>query len=190
MRVKPVPEPPDAVEAVERIREAVPLVPEPEASCCDRLAARTDVDAEDARDWLMFLRGVGLVREGETGYHRTREDPDLTERRSVGSRMPSDDRAERGSAGSPTESDDLAEALLSGVYGACEVYALLDPREPLTAEEVFECFEAVPRWERHRNPDWEALWHERIERLLGWLVLVGLAERRENGYVSRSGSRP
>lgn len=152
MRVKSVPAPPDSIEGLFVIRDAVPLVPEPERSCCDRLASRTEVDSEGAHDWLTFLRGLGLVREGSSGYHRTRE-----------------------------EVDDLGESLLAGVYGAREVCEILS-EEPLTAEEVVERFEGVPRWERHRNPNWEAVWRERIERLLEWLVLVGLAERDSRRY--------
>ncbi len=161
MRVKPVPAPPEDLEALESIRRAVPLVPEPEGSCCDRLAARTGIDPEVATDWLAFLEGIGSVREGQSGYHRTREGP-----------------------------DDSGAALLSGVYGAREVSELLEEsEEPLAAKEVFERFDAIPYWDRHHHPDPEAVWRERVERLLGWLVLFGLAERREEGYVSRSGSR-
>ncbi|KYH26106.1 hypothetical protein HAPAU_11980 [Halalkalicoccus paucihalophilus] len=161
MRTKPVPEPPGNLAELERIHEAVPLVPEPEESCCERLASRTDVDPDAASDWLTFLRGLGLVREGESGFYRSHGEPDPA----------------------------LSEALLAGVYGAREVTEILSA-DPLTPEEVFERFEAVPRWERHRNPDWKALWRKRVKRLLGWLVLVDLAERREEGYVSRSGLRP
>lgn len=155
MRVKPVPVPPETVDRSFEIRDALPLVPEPEESCCDRLVRRADVaDAETARDWLSFLRGVGLAAEGTSGYHRTRVEP-----------------------------DDLGEALLEGVYGAREVHEILEKsEEPLTAEAVYERFEAVPRWERHRNPDWETVWRERVDRLLGWLALAGLAERVEDGY--------
>ena len=157
MRVKPVPAPPDTLDRLLEIRSALPLVPEPEESCCDRLVRRAGVeDAESAREWLSFLRGLGLVTQGASGHRRTRSEP-----------------------------DELGDALLEGVYGAREVHAILEPtEEPLTAGEVFERFEAVPRWERHRNPDWETVWRERVERLLGWLVLVGLADRREEGYVA------
>lgn len=155
MRVKPVPAPPDGVEGLEAIREAVPLVPEPEASCCDRLASRTGIDSEDASDWLAFLRGMGLVREGESGYHRTREEP-----------------------------ADLGAALIEGVYGAREVCEILEASEPLAAEEVFERFEGVPHWERHRDPEWGAVWRERIERLLEWLVLFEVADRQNGGYTA------
>ncbi|MFC6903619.1 hypothetical protein [Halalkalicoccus tibetensis] len=160
MRVKSVPEPPGSIDALGAIRRAVPLVPEPEASCCDRLAASTAIDPEAASDWLTFLKGLELVRESESGFHRTREDPDL------------------------------GEALLSGVYGAREVREILEEAgEVLAAEEVAERFDAIPRWERHHHRDPEAVWRERVERLLDWLVLVGLAERRDGEYVSRSGSR-
>ena len=160
MRVKPVPAPPDGVDRLLEIRDALPLVPEPEESCCERLVHRgCVVDAETARDWLSFLRGLGLAAEGDAGYHRTRDDP-----------------------------NGLEEALLEGVYGAREVRTILDDaREPLAADEVFERFEAVPRWERHRNPDWEAIWRERVERLLGWLVLFEVAKRRDGEYTTRTG---
>jgi hypothetical protein len=158
MRVKPVPAPPESIETLFEIRDAVPLVPEPEGSCCDRLVDRSPVEGgEAARDWLAFLRGLGLVVEGASGYHRTREGP-----------------------------DDLGAALLDGIYGAREVRAILEAAgESLSAGEVSERFEGVPRWEKHRTSDWRAVWRERIERLLEWLVLVGLAERTEGGYAPR-----
>lgn len=157
MKVKPVPVPPETVDRPFEIRDALPLVPEPEESCCDRLVRRAGVeDAEAARDWLTFLRGLDLVAEGSSGYHRTRVEP-----------------------------DDLSEALLEGVYGAREIRTILDDAgEPLAADEVFERFEAVPRWERHRNPDWETVWRERVDRLLGWLALAGLADRRNGTYAT------
>lgn len=170
MRVKPVPAPPSAVDRLLDIRDALPLVPEPEESCCERLVSRANVeDAETARDWLTFLRGLGLAAEGSSGYYRMREEPDdVTERSSTGRRIPS---------------ADLDRALIEGVYGAREVHAILEGAEdPLTADEVFERFEAVPRWERRRNPDWEEVWRERVGRLLGWLTLIGRAERVEGGY--------
>jgi hypothetical protein len=157
MRVKPVPAPPETADRPFEIRDALPLVPEPEESCCDRLVRRAAIDdAESARDWLTFLRGLGLAAEGPSGYHRTRAEP-----------------------------DDLGRALLEGIYGAREVHGILEEGEPLTADDVFERFEGVPRWERHRNPGWEALWRERVERLLEWLVLVGLAEREGEAYAAK-----
>ncbi|WP_336364506.1 hypothetical protein [Halalkalicoccus salilacus] len=202
MRVKPVPVPPSAVDRLLDIRDALPLVPEPEESCCERLVSRANVeDAETARDWLTFLRGLGLAAEGSSGYYRTREEPDdsetppasraagasgsddVTERSSVSSQPESGNVTERSSTGRRIPSGDLDRALIEGVYGAREVYAILEGAEdPLTADEVFERFEAVPRWERRRNPDWEGVWRERVGRLLGWLTLIGRAERVEGGY--------
>ncbi|MEM4781805.1 MAG: hypothetical protein QXG03_09635 [Halalkalicoccus sp.] len=155
MRVKPVPVPPDSLDDLEGIRRAVPLVPEPEASCCERLAARAGIDPEDASDWLTFLRGLGLVREGDSGFYRTREDPPLE------------------------------DALRSGIYGVREVEGILrGSEEPLTPDEIATRFEAVPHWERHRHRDPEAVWRERVGRLAGWLALVGLAKRTDRGYVA------
>lgn len=155
MRVKSVPEPLGSIDALGAIRRAVPLVPEPEESCCDRLAASTAIDPDEASDWLAFLKGLGLVREGESGFHRTRDDPDL------------------------------GEALLSGVYGAREVYEILEEADGALSEgAVAERFDAIPRWERHHHRDAEAVWRERVGRLLDWLVLVGKAERAEAGYTA------
>lgn len=160
MRVKSVPEPPGSIDALGAIRRAVPLVPEPEASCCERLAASTAIDPEVASDWLTFLKGLGLVEESESGFHRTRENPDP------------------------------GEALLSGVYGAREVDEILEEAgESLSEEAVAERFDAIPRWERHHHRDAEAVWRERVERLLGWLVLVGRAERVEGGYAAGGAQR-
>lgn len=154
MRVKPVPPVPRTVDQLFEIREAVPLVPEPEASCCDRLIDRTAIrESDGARDWLAFLRGLGLVAEGPSGYHRTREEP-----------------------------DDLGTALIGGVYGAREIQGILESSGPLSAAAVFERFESIPRWERHRTPDWEGIWRERVRRLLNWLGLFGCAERDDECY--------
>lgn len=154
MRVKAVPVPVERIEDLERVLNAIPLVPEPEESCCERLSSHTEIGSESARDWLTFLGGLELVREGNAGFYRTREEPDPE------------------------------EALLSGVYGAREVRNVLRESERvLTPKEVFERFEAIPRWERHHHRDPEAVWRERVGRLLGWLVLFGIVDRTETGYV-------
>ncbi|MCH7661862.1 MAG: hypothetical protein IH933_15225 [Euryarchaeota archaeon] len=160
MRVKPVPAPPGSIEELETIRAAVPLVPEPEERCRERLVSRTEIAPEDTRDWLAFLRGLGLVHGGESGFYRTREEPDLE------------------------------DALLSGVYGAREVDGILEASErALSVGETFERFEAIPHWERHHHRDFEGVWRERIERLVEWLVFVGRAECVEAGYASRETQR-
>lgn len=155
MRVKAVPTPPDSLATLETVRRSIPLVPEPESSCRKRLVSRTDSSSEDARDWLTFLKGLGLVRESQSGLYRTRENP-----------------------------SDLGKALLSGVYGAREICEILHENErALSAGEVVERFDAVPRWERHHHRDPEAIWRERVERLLKWLVLFETVERVEEGYA-------
>lgn len=155
MRVKAVPAPPDSLATLETARRSVPLVPEPESNCRERLVSRTTISSETVRDWLCFLRGVGLVRKGQSGYYRTREKP-----------------------------SDLGEALLSGVYGAREVCEILRRSErALSAEEVFERFDVIPRWEGHHHRDPEAVWGERVERLLEWLVLFDRVGRAGGEYT-------
>ena len=157
MRVKPVPAPPADVDAVRRAHRAVPLVPGSEADCCGRLVERLDLRSRDvARTWLTFLRGLGFVREEERGFTRMRVDVDR---------------------------ESLARGLREGVFLAGELLDVLGS-EPVTVEEAFEAVEgAIPRWERAKDHDWRGTWRTRVEYLLGWLVLAGLAERIEGGYV-------
>ena len=156
MKLKAVPEP-GGMEFLDAAQRALPLVPGSENDCCARLLDRTDLVArDDAREWITFLRALGLAEETSSGYRRLRRDPDREE---------------------------LATAFREGVFG---VEALLDdlPNDgALNETEIFERFRGhVPNWERHRRPDWEDHWRERVRRLLGWTVVFGLAERVGDGY--------
>ena len=162
MRFKHVPPAPPSLDTVTAARRAIPLVPDPEADCCARLLDRLDLPSRDvARTWLTFLRALGLVERTDSGFRRTDADAD----------------PER-----------LRSALLDRAFPAAETLAALRAADgPLAADEVFgRVRERVPRWERHRNPRrWEDVWRERVERLLGWLVLLDLAAREDGGYVAR-----
>lgn len=157
MRIKLVPPPPAELSAVRVAQRAVPLVPGTEADCCGRIAARLDLASPDvARTWLAFLRGLGLVREGQRGFVRTGVEPDRAT---------------------------VAEGLETGVFGARELVAALDA-DPTTVDEAFDVVRGhVPPWERDRDPGWAGTWRTRVDHLLGWLVLAGLAEPVEGGYV-------
>lgn len=157
MRVKPIPEPPADLDAVREAQRAVPLVPGSEADCCSLLLDQLDLQSRDvARTWLTFLRGLGLVREGEHGFVRTRDEVDL---------------------------ERLAEGLVEGIFGAREVVEALES-EPMSAGVAFSAVEdAIPRWERAKDHGWRANWRTRVGYLLDWLVLAGLADRVEGGYV-------
>ncbi|PSQ32516.1 hypothetical protein BRD09_03480 [Halobacteriales archaeon SW_10_68_16] len=55
---------------------------------------------------------------------------------------------------------------------------------PLGPETVFERVRAVvPRWERDRDPGWEATWEDRVATLLAWGVVFGVFEQREGAYT-------
>jgi hypothetical protein len=155
MRYKTVPEPHD-LESLHAVGRAVPLVPGDEEDCCARIASRTEVPGRDvAREWLTFLEALGLVAEGKRGYHRIRADPDR---------------------------DVLADRFLDNVFGAREVFEATDRDGPIDAKTAFAALEkSVPRWERHRNPDWEREWEETTERLLEWAVTFGLLEANGDG---------
>ena len=157
--VKVVPPAPDSLDVLTEVWRAVALVPEPEESCCARLMDRAGVPAQDeAKEWLTFQRGLGLVREGERGFYRVRD--------------------------APPEEVDLQTRFREGVYGVETLLDHLGDR-PLDADEAFDRFEArVPNWERHHDTDWRSVWRERVRRLLDWAVLFGLAERTPEGYVA------
>ncbi len=159
MRFKLLPEPPESLDRVQEAQRAVPLVPGSEDDCCARLMRRVGFPARDvSRTWLTFLRALELARETDSGFVREGTDP------------------------TPAH---LRDAFRRRVYGVSEVLASLDADEPRTVTEVFAAFEErVPAWETHRAAeDWRDVWLERIERILGWAVLLDLAEERDGGYV-------
>jgi hypothetical protein len=136
-----------SLDFLETARSAIPLVPDAEADCCLAIQQATAVeDRESAREYLTFLRALSLVAESDRGYHRTREEPDT---------------------------DALAAAYRDRVFLVAELCDAIEA-EPRTAESAFEAVrEAIPRWEREREPAWERRWRDRVEHLLAWAVLVG-----------------
>ncbi|WP_336025588.1 hypothetical protein [Halobellus salinisoli] len=159
MRFKLLPEPPDSLEFVADAQRAVPLVPGTEDDCCARLMHRLDFPSRDvARTWLTFLRALELAEETPSGFVRESTEP-----------------TPKG----------IRKAFRDRVYGAREVLDSLASDEPRTVDEVFEEFEErVPVWETHRAAgDWRDIWRERVERILGWAILLDLADERDGGYV-------
>lgn len=163
-KFKPVPEPVGSLEELTEARRAVPLVPDAEDDCCARLQRRLELSSRrDAEAWLTFLRALGLVERTSRGYARTRDDADeaaleaALRERVVGA----DDVLD-----AATEMDAAIEANAEAEEGA-------EGAAPVDA--VFERVrETVPEWERRRHDDWEAVWRDRTERLLGWAALFGV----------------
>jgi hypothetical protein len=159
VKFKLLPEPPASLDLVAEAQQAVPLVPGSEDDCCARLMRRVGFPARDvARTWLTFLRALQLASETDSGFVREQTDPTL---------------------------EHIQAAFEHRVYGASEVLASLDAEEPKSVDTVFEDFEErVPVWETHRAAeDWREVWHERVERILGWAVLLDLAVERDGEYV-------
>jgi len=176
VRFKIVPEPPaeggtydgesesEGDDPIERATRAIPLVPAAEDECCARLMNRLGLAARDAaREWLTFLRALGLVVETESGFSRSRDERAFAE---------------------------LATTFRERVYGVREVLCILDvANEPLSADAVAEEFaEHVPQWERFRYPDPKRVWGERVNRILDWAVYFGLSERVGDRYQRVDGS--
>ncbi|WP_336133356.1 hypothetical protein [Natronomonas amylolytica] len=160
MKFKVLPEPVESVETVAEIQAAVPLVPDEETSCCARVIQRTDVGSQDsAKEWLTFLRALRLVEEDDGKYHRLQRD---------------------------ANPGDLRAAFLERIYLAEDVVNLLDAADdPLDLDAVFDRLtDRLPQWERLRHTDPEAVWRERVYRILEWAVVFGLAERADSGYVA------
>lgn len=159
MRTKAVPPAPDDLGFLEEAQAAVPLVPEPEESCCVRLASRlAGVNKDDARTWLAFLEALSLVEEGELGYVRTRTRP---------------------------TADSLREPFRTRVFGVEEVLTHLGETGHADVDAVFNAVEDhVPQWERHRNPgSWQTIWRDRVADLLEWARLFGLVTTADGSYT-------
>jgi len=160
MRYKVAP-PARSLSFLRTAREAIPLVPDSEADCCRAIQTATDVsDRETAREYLVFLHALGLVAENDRGYYRTRA---------------KSDRA------------DLATTFEESVFGVDVLLAALDP-EPMDADAAFDALrDEIPRWERERHSDWEAVWRARVTDLLEWAATFGLAEKTADGYRQTTG---
>jgi len=157
MRFKWVVEPPATLDAVEDARRAIPLVPASEAACLRRLLDRTDIgDREDASEWLTFLRALGLVDRTASGYRRKRVE---------------------------LATGELVDRLRDGIYGARETYARLAAADaPLSIGDLDGAVD-LPTWERHHHTDPEKVRRQRLQRLVEWFVLCGVAERTAAGYL-------
>lgn len=153
MRFKPLPEP-VSVEQFWALQAAVPETPDSESSCCARLVAATEIETESAAaDWLVFLRALELVETVDGQYRQ---------------------RAGNGDTNTDTES--LREAFRSRVFLADEVLTTLENAEsPQSPQAVFDNTTTAT----HESES-EAI--RRIERLLEWAVVLGVADRRDDGY--------
>ncbi|WP_224448936.1 hypothetical protein [Haloprofundus salilacus] len=151
---------PDDLGVVADAQRAVPLVPDSEDDCCERLMRRVGFPSRDAaRTWLTFLRALELAVEMPTGFKRTRTDP---------------------------TPDHLRDAFVRRVFTAEELLAVLDDAErPVSADEAYDRVRGrVPQWEHFKNPNrWEEIWRERVGDVLEWFVFLDLAERRGDDYV-------
>jgi len=159
MRYKTAPGPVELVDpdTLGAVHDALPLVPEDVEDCCARVVDRTVVpNRDEAREWIAFLQALDLAEETSRGYRRTGADPAQAS---------------------------LGPAFESNVFGVAELLEALDETDSLTAREAFDRLRPdVPTWERDRHADWEAVWTDRVERLLAWSVAFGLASRDGERY--------
>jgi hypothetical protein len=160
MRYKTAPGPVELVrlDTLEAAHAALPLVPEEVDDCCARVVERTAVpDREDAREWITLMQALGLAEKTPRGYRRVQTDL---------------------AAGA------LADGFAERVFGVAELLDALEGAESLTPEEAFErLWPSVPAWERDRHADPERVWTGRVQRLLAWSVVFGLASQSGNRYA-------
>ncbi|OLZ40047.1 hypothetical protein A6E15_03215 [Natrinema saccharevitans] len=167
MRFKPVPEQPADLETVETVHRALPATVGEVDDCCAHLVEETALeDRDEAATWLTFLRALELAAE-ESGSFRRRE---------TGS---------SGDAADPAALDRgrLGRAFRARVDGADAVCAALEKAdEPLTVAEVADGLRDDRSSDDRRRSGRPRVDPGRTERLLGWAVLLGLAERAGDGY--------
>ncbi|WP_323173780.1 hypothetical protein [Natrialba sp. PRR66] len=167
---KPVPEPPADCDTLAAVRNAVPATKAAAAEtadCCVRVLERTGRDADgtelirdrdDAATWLTFLRALELVTDGEDGYRRTDRELEL---------------------------EAVRAAFRKRVYGVGSILEALDAAaEPLSATAVADRVQSQSQSQpqpqsRSQSSSRRRVQPDRVERVLEWAVLLGLAERRE-----------
>jgi hypothetical protein len=97
---------------------------------------------------------LGLARETDAGFRRTRTEPTVS---------------------------GVRAGLVEGVLGAREIAASV-ASGPTTLDDAFAAVEPlVPRWERTRTDEWEQVWRARAARLCDWLAGFGLAAPEADG---------
>jgi len=159
MRYKVAPDP-RTVAFLRDVQSALPLVPGTVDDCCARILDRTDLRSrEEAREYLTFVRALGLAAEHDRGYSQVRDGP---------------------------ADGELGTPFRENVFGAREVLQALDEGSHTTAACFQTVRASVPRWERERRTDWEAAWRERTAHLLAWAVEFGLVSRQDGSYQLRS----
>jgi len=167
MRYKTAPGPVElvGVDALGSTHSALPLVPETVDDCCARVVERTAVPSrDDAREWITFLEALGLAEETSRGYRRVR-----------GTLAP----------------EALAEPFTENVFAVAELLSALETGESQSVGEAFDTLRpTIPEWERDRHADWEAVWTDRVERLLAWAAAFGLAVREDGRYRQSSVGGP
>ncbi|WP_455449026.1 hypothetical protein [Natrinema thermotolerans] len=199
MRFKPVPEPPADFETLETVYRALPAAVDDVDDCCAHLVEETPPeDREEAATWLTFLRALELAVE-ESGSFRRREtgssgdaaEPAVLERERLGRAFRArvdgadavcaalEDTVEHGST-SP-DSQARQDAVEHGPTSP-DSQARRDADEPLTVAEVVERLREDGSSDDRRRSGRPRVDPERTERLLEWAVLLGLAERVDDGY--------
>ncbi|ELY67772.1 hypothetical protein [Natrinema versiforme] len=165
MQFKPVPDPPADLERLETVRRALPADAGEIDDCCQHLIDETPLETRDeAGTWLTFLRALELAAEEPVGFRR---------------RGP----ASSGDADSPAlDRDRLGQRFRDRVYGADAALAVLERAdEPLPTGAVADALgDDRSSSERRSRPN--GVSEDRVERLLGWAALLGVADRVENGY--------
>ena len=169
MQFKPVPEPPNSLDALAAVSEALPPEADPDVDCCARVIERTGVETrDDAAEWITFCRALGLVVAEPDGYRREPPVRTTSDRESL-------DRAQ------------LANTFRERVVGADEVLRTLedvdDPVSPAELVERLEARDGIPASEQRRHGERvSTVWTDRVGRILEWATLFGAAERVEGGY--------
>lgn len=160
MKIKPVPTPPDSFRDLHQVVEAIPSEPQDRETvlAAIRRAGPGELGRQGAIDWITLLEELGIV---------TRElDSDRYSRRSV-----------------PEDPSTVVDRFLDSVFQARAVHRhLLATDGPVTGADCVEAGIEPTRWESLRPGDRTAVWAARCDRILAWFALLGIAERRENGY--------
>lgn len=175
VQFNPIPDPPDSLDRIAAVHEALPTEPDPELDCCARVIERTAVETrEAAADWITFLRALEVVAKAPNGYRRAP--------------MPGDVEPDSDVDGDPNL-EQLARAFRDRVVGVDAVLSTLDDEDGLAAEVIYGqlvATDSIPTSDRRRYGDrLRSIWIDRIDRILEWATLFELVERVDGAYRRR-----